>query len=337
MTDSPIQPNSDQVACGIVFLDKASGWTSRKAVNEVSRLFSDAGKKRIKAGHAGTLDPLATGMLPILIGEATRFSSVGIDADKTYRVTFDLSFQTDTLDMEGEVIARYDALPGQAEIDAVLPQFSGDIEQRPPAYSAIHVNGRRAHEIMRDGGEVELPARPVSIHKLTLISFVAPLLTLEVHCSKGTYIRSLANDIGASLHVGGCVTELRRLSTAGWPEAVMVDFDQLQSAPQMCLLPLPQWLRHLPALVLPQADARRFAQGQRIQLEQQVEPGEDGTVVVFCAARGEIPQADLKKTITLDDSMILGTGRVKQGISRMVLHPERVLPSAQQRIDASAT
>ncbi|MDX8392140.1 MAG: tRNA pseudouridine(55) synthase TruB [Mariprofundaceae bacterium] len=317
-------------ACGIVFLDKPHGWTSRKAVNEVARLFSGAGKntsggkKRVKAGHAGTLDPLATGMLPILIGEATRFSSVGLDADKTYRVTLDMSLQTDTLDGEGEVVSRHDTLPNLAEIEAILPRFRGDIEQQPPAYSAIHVNGKRAHEIARAGGEVELDARPVTIHELQLISFNSPSLSLQVRCSKGTYIRSLARDIGAVLDVGGCVTELRRLSTAGWPQAVMADFEQLQADPYACLLPLAQWLRHLTPLDLTRQDALRFAHGQRIQLDQLVEQGEAGEVVVFYAEDGAGPE----------NSVFLGTGSIKPGMQRMVLHPVRVLPSALQRLDA---
>ncbi len=325
MAESLSESNRLQPACGIVFLDKPRGWTSRQAVNEISRLFPGAGKKRVKAGHAGTLDPLATGMLPILIGEATRFSGIGLDADKTYRVTLDLSLQTDTLDGEGEVVSRYDSLPDLAAIEAVLPRFSGDIEQQPPAYSAIHVNGKRAHEIMRQGGEVELAARPVSIFELQLLDFDSPLLSLQVRCSKGTYIRSLALDIGAALQVGGCVRELRRLSTAGWPEVVMTNFEQLQADPYACLLPLAQWLRHLPPLVLPLENARRFAHGQRIQLDQAAEQGEQGDVAVFYA------HADAPVT---ENSMFLGTGSVKPGMHRMVLHPARVLPSSLQRLDA---
>jgi len=306
-------------ACGVVFLDKPIGWTSRQAVNEVARLFSVKGRKRIKAGHAGTLDPLATGMLPIMVGEATRYSGVGIDADKTYRVSFDLSYQTDTLDAEGEVSGRFDVDAKLADVQAVLPQFTGDIEQQPPSYSAIHVAGERAHEIMRRGGRVDLPRRPVCVRALKIISFESPVLTLEVHCSKGTYVRSLARDIGGSLGLGGCVTALRRLSTAGWPEVVMVAFAQLADQPGACLLALPQWLRHLPRLRLKAQDALRYAQGQRIQLSR----GDDGEVAVFCAA---LPPA------SSEDDVLLGTGVIRPGLERMILHPERVLPSALPRL-----
>ena len=305
----------------MVFLDKPAGWSSRKAVNEVARLFSAPGKKRIKAGHAGTLDPLATGMLPILIGEATRFSDIGLDADKRYRVSMDLSFQTDTLDAEGAVVSCFDALPQLSDIERVLPDFRGEIMQRPPQYSAIHVDGKRAHEIMREGGEVELPPRPVTIHELLLLEYRPPLLTLEVACSKGTYVRSLARDIGAALGAGGCVTALRRLSTAGWPEPLMVSFQALQSDPPACLLPLARWLRHLPVLSLSRADALRFAQGQRIQLAAEVAEGEVGVFLadeISDEAAGERP--------------FLGTGEVKSGLRRMVLHPGKVLPSALQRL-----
>jgi len=315
LQQSSVDSSLPQEASGVVFLDKPIGWTSRQAVNEVARLYSVKGRKMIKAGHAGTLDPLATGMLPIMVGEATRFSGVGINADKSYRFTCDLSFQTDTLDAEGEVTERFDVAITPADIEKTVKRFTGDIEQQPPSYSAIHVNGERAHDIMRKGGEVELPTRPVRIHSLKLISFESPLLTLEVHCSKGTYVRSLARDIGLALGVGGCVTVLRRLSTAGWPEVVMVGFDQLKAAPEACLLPLPQWLRHLPRLKLQQADALRYAQGQRIQLSR----GNEGEYAVFCAADPSTPDAE---------PLLLSTGIIKPGIQRMILHPLRVLPSA---------
>jgi len=308
-------------ACGVVFLDKPAGWTSRKAVNEVARLYSAPGSKLIKAGHAGTLDPLATGMLPIMVGEATRYSGVGIDADKSYRFTFDLSYQTDTLDAEGKEIGRFDVAIEQAAIEKVIERFTGDIEQQPPSYSAIHVDGKRAHEIMREGGEVDLPTRPVKIHSLKLVAWEAPLLTMEVHCSKGTYVRSLARDIGAGLGAGGCVTVLRRLSTAGWPEVVMVTFEQLKAQPEACLLPLPQWLRHLPRLKLQPTDALRYAQGQRIQLSR----GDEGEYAVFCAADPATPDAE---------PLLLGTGTIKPGVQRMILHPLKVLPSALPRLSA---
>lgn len=273
-------------------------------------LFSQAGEKRIKAGHAGTLDPLATGMLPILIGEATRFSAVGLDANKTYDVTMDLSYQTDTLDAEGEIAAHFDAQFKREDIQGILPHFTGELAQIPPAYSAIHVAGERAHEIARSGGEVMLAARPIVIHTLELIDVDCPLLSLRVCCSKGSYIRSLARDIGIRLGMGGCVTVLRRVSTGGWSAAMMLSFDAIMEQREACVLPLEQWLRHLPPIHLQETDARRFAQGQRIQMDNETQ----GEVTVFFEER------------------LIGTGMMQQGMYRMVLHPKKGLVSAQQRL-----
>jgi len=299
--------------CGIVFLDKPVGWTSRKAVNEVSRLFSQAGQKRIKAGHGGTLDPLATGMLPILLGDATRFAEMGLNAEKSYRVSFDLSYQTDTLDREGETIATFDAVVSPEQFEAVLPAFRGPVEQVPPIYSAIRINGKRAHDLARKGQDVEMKARAVTILELKLVSFDFPLVTLEVSCSKGTYIRSLARDIGEALGTGGCVTELRRLSTGGWPEAMMVTPEKLHEDKEACLLPLGQWLRDFRRLELTDDDIKRFLQGQRIQIRNTRADTNEELVAVFA---GDI---------------VLGTGQLKAGMRHMVLHPARILPSAQKR------
>jgi len=268
------------------------------------------GKKRIKAGHAGTLDPLATGMLVVLLGEATRFSAVGLDADKTYEVTMDLSYQTDTLDAEGEITARFDMQAIQENVEDILPQFTGKMEQMPPAFSAIHVNGQRAHEIARKGGKVTLAARPVEIHTLRLIDFSFPLVTLHVCCSKGTYIRSLTRDIGGYLGMGGCVTALRRTSTGGWPETMMLSFDKVAERREACILPLRHWLRHLPQIQLGKSEALRFIQGQRIQMDSEVQ---DEVAVFF-------------------EDTLLGTATMKAGMYRMVLHPTRILPSAQRRL-----
>ncbi|MDQ6967666.1 MAG: tRNA pseudouridine(55) synthase TruB [Mariprofundaceae bacterium] len=292
---------------GVVFLDKPLGWTSRRAVNEVIRIFSEAGKKRVKAGHAGTLDPLATGMLPILLGDATRFSELGLNADKRYTVTFDLSYQTDTLDCEGEVIARFENMVDRQALMDVLSLFQGKQQQIPPIYSAIRVDGKRAHAMARKGESVVLKARDICIHKLELLSFDFPYVSLDVLCSKGTYIRSLARDIGEKLDMGGCVTALRRTSTGGWSESMLVTEDCLKEAKQQAVLPLRQWLRDFPSCELNKDDAWRFLNGQRIQLEQKTE----GTVAVIC------------------NELLLGTGELKPGMHRMVLHPLRILPSSQ--------
>lgn len=299
--------------CGILFLDKPEGWTSRKAVNVAAAAFSTPGKKRIKAGHAGTLDPLATGMLPILIGDATRFAEMGLNAEKCYRVTFDLSYQTDTLDREGEVCGRFEGATELSELETALDRFRGEIDQTPPAYSAIRINGKRAHELVRKGEQVEMQSRRVTILELQLIEFADPLVTLEVRCSKGTYIRSLARDIGEALGRGGCVTMLRRLSTGGWPAAMMVSVEQLDADANGCLLPLSQWLRDMQTVQLSTDDARRFLQGQRIQLRDTNSDDEPCEAAVF------------------EGETLLGSGTLESGMRHMVLHPARILPSVQRR------
>ncbi len=295
---------------GVLFLDKPPGWSSRRAVNEVVRLFTPAGAKKIKAGHAGTLDPLATGMLPILLGEATRFAGMGLNAEKSYRFTLDLSYQTDTLDCEGEVIAKFDGTVSEARLHDTIREFVGEQQQVPPIYSAIRVDGKRAHDLARRGREVEMSARPVTIHELELLRFEFPLVSLKVTCSKGTYVRSLARDMGRSLGMGGCVTALRRLSTGGWPEAVMVDMDELLMKREASVVPLASWLRELPDVHLGEADGRRFLQGQRIQVGDSLQ----GHVKVFAG------------------HCLLGTAELKPGMKRMVLHPSRILPSAQEKL-----
>ena len=295
---------------GILFLDKPLGWTSRRAVNEVIRLFTPGGSKKIKAGHAGTLDPLATGMLPILLGDATRFAELGLNAEKMYQFTLDLSYQTDSLDCEGEVTARFSETIDEKALHKIIENFIGEQEQMPPIYSAIRVDGKRAHELARKGKDVTLKARPITIHQLELIHFDFPKATLRVSCSKGTYVRSLARDIGEKMAMGGCVIELRRLSTGGWPEAMMVSIEDAAQKKEASLLPLATWLREFPDLNLSHDEGRRFLQGQRIQ----VSDTRSGSVKVFA------------------DDELLGTAELKQGMKCMVLHPSRILPSAQEKL-----
>ncbi len=249
-------------------------------------------------------------MLPVLLGEATRFSAMGLDADKTYEVTMDLSYQTDTLDAEGETTARFNMQAKQKDVEGILPHFTGTLAQTPPAYSAIHVNGQRAYKIARKGRRVVLAARPVQIRALQLIHFSFPEVVLRVCCSKGTYVRSLTRDIGIRMGMGGCVTALRRLSTGDWPEAMMLPLYEVAKQREACVLSLQQWLRHLPKILLQRAEAQRFAQGQRIQMDN----GTQGEVAV------------------LFEHILLGTGMMQPGMYRMVLHPKRGIPSAQQRL-----
>lgn len=293
--------------CGVIFLDKPAGWTSRRAVNEMVRRFSGSGKK-IRAGHAGTLDPLATGMLPIFLGEATRFASYGLDGDKSYEFTVDFSRQTDTLDCEGQVVSRHDCSGlDVVEVRQAIDSVKRSVVQIPPAYSAIRIEGKRAYEMARRGKTPDLAPRPVRIHELRLLHADGPRGRFFVRCSKGTYVRALARDLGALLGLGGCVTELRRIGVGCWPASVMCPPEKADDA---CLLPVEQWLQHLPSISLTLALGKRFVQGQRIPLQH----GEKGEVRVYC------------------DDMFLGTGQLRNGMGPMVLHPSKVLPSAIHRL-----
>jgi len=299
--------------CGVLFLDKPKGWTSRQAVNHVIRLFAQPHQKnrkqRPKAGHTGTLDPLATGMLPILLGDATRFSNMGLSADKSYEVSFDLAMQTDTLDLEGKVIQTFTGVEVSSDmLQLVLKKFSGCLQQIPPVYSAIRVDGKRSHAMARQGEAVELQPRAVEIKSIELLQHEGSQITLAVDCSKGTYIRSLARDIGAELGYGGCVTMLRRISSGGWSAQMMVSLEELEEKKEACILPLQVWLRNLPQIQLEEADAKRFVQGQRLSKLCDV-----ANEAVCC--------------IHYDD-LVLGTAIYNQG--KVVLQPERVLPSSQE-------
>ena len=254
-------------------------------------------------------------MLPILLGDATRFAEMGLQAEKSYQISFDLSYQTDTLDCEGEVTASFEDTASVAQLEAVLPEFRGAITQIPPIYSAIRIDGKRAHDLARQGRHVEMKSREVSIHALELLSFEYPLVSLDVTCSKGTYMRSLARDIGAALGLGGCVTALRRVSTGGWPEAMMVSMDRLLEQQHGCVVSLEQWLREFERLDLPADEAKRFLHGQRIQLK----------------ATAIDTAADEKSVAVFADDAVIGTGTLKAGLRHMVLHPARILPSAQKR------
>ena len=304
MNALPHQPGAH--TSGVILLDKPAGWTSRRAVNAVSRLFG-----RVKAGHAGTLDPLATGMLPVLLGEATRFAALGLSAEKSYEVSIDLARQTDTLDAEGEETARFDVRAEEADLVRALDSLRGDQQQLPPAFSAIRVDGRRAHELARRGEAPDMKPRRISIPEIRLAEWNSPVARVFVRCSKGTYIRALARDLGLKIGAGGCVSALRRLSCGRWPDSMMVDFGTLERRREAAVLSQREWLKHLPRLDLDAALARRLVQGQRLPV------GDDraeGVHAVFCVDR------------------LLGTGIIRPGVSGFVLHPDRILPSAQERI-----
>jgi tRNA pseudouridine55 synthase len=254
---------------GIILLDKATGLSSNAALQEVKRLFNAN-----KAGHTGSLDPLASGMLPICLGEATKVSAFLLDADKRYRVRCRLGVRTTTADAEGEIIEErsVDGITA-ASIAAVLPRFTGQIEQIPPMYSALKHQGQRLYHLARQGIEVDRQPRTLFIHELLLLGLENGECTLDVHCSKGTYVRTLAEDIGAALGCGAHVSALRRTGLGPYQENQMLTLDQLiaigtdgYAALDAALLPIETALLHWPEVNL-SADAAFFlGQGQAVQV-----------------------------------------------------------------------
>ena len=255
---------------GVFLLDKPQGMSSNDIMQKVKRIF-----QANKAGHTGALDPLATGMLPICLGEATKFSQFLLDADKRYLVTAKLGERTDTSDAEGQIVETRDVKVKTPEILTALEQFRGDILQVPTMFSALKHNGKPLYEYARQGITVEREARPITIFELNFIEYNAPYLTLEVHCSKGTYIRTLVDDLGEVLGCGAHVTMLRRTAVADYPTEKMLDWNALQSlAAQQdlslldaLLLPMDTAVAKLPTLTLNESQAQGIGFGQRIKFD----------------------------------------------------------------------
>ena len=255
---------------GVFLLDKPQGMSSNDIMQKVKRIF-----QANKAGHTGALDPLATGMLPICLGEATKFSQFLLDADKRYLVTAKLGERTDTSDAEGQIVETRDVNVKTSEILTALEQFRGDILQVPTMFSALKYNGKPLYEYARQGITVEREARPITIFELNFIEYNAPYLTLEVHCSKGTYIRTLVDDLGEALGCGAHVTMLRRTAVADYPTEKMLDWHALQSLaePQdlslldALLLPMDTAVAKLPALTLNESQTQGIGFGQRIKFD----------------------------------------------------------------------
>ena len=259
---------------GWIILDKPVGLGSTQAVAAVKRNLRAAGYgKSVKVGHGGTLDPLASGVLPIAVGEATKLCGRMLDASKAYAFTVAFGAETDTLDLEGAVIAECAERPSRATLDAVLTQFTGPIEQVPPAYSAIKVDGRRAYDRARAGEVVEMKTRAVTVHSLIVQEDDGPSeadlasITLIAHVSKGTYIRSMARDIARAAGSRGHVTMLRRLRAGPFALAQAISLDKLNEAGngagfENILLPLEAGLDDIPALDLDPEQARAVRQGR---------------------------------------------------------------------------
>ncbi|MBA3896190.1 MAG: tRNA pseudouridine(55) synthase TruB [Sphingomonadaceae bacterium] len=275
---------------GWIILDKPIGLGSTTAVSAVKRILREAGEPKTRVGHGGTLDPLASGVLPIALGEATKLAGRMLDATKAYDFTITFGAETDTLDAEGVVTATSEARPTLEEIAAVLPRFTGEIEQAPPAYSALKVGGKRAYALARAGGEVVLKSRCITIHSLTPqpnpshsgegLGGSKPLpfrgevgmgnideITLSAHVSKGTYIRSLAHDIARALGTVGHVTMLRRTRAGpfGLHQAISLDFLMEKAkgrALEDVILPLTAGLDDIPALSVSPAEAAMLRKGR---------------------------------------------------------------------------
>ena len=255
---------------GVFLLDKPQGMSSNDIMQKVKRIF-----QANKAGHTGALDPLATGMLPICLGEATKFSQFLLDADKRYLVTAKLGERTDTSDAEGQIVETRDVNVKIPEILTALEQFRGDILQMPTMFSALKHNGKPLYEYARQGITVEREARPITIFELNFIEYNAPYLTLEVHCSKGTYIRTLVDDLGEVLGCGAHVTMLRRTAVADYPTEKILDWHSLQSLAEQqdlalldaLLLPMDTAVAKLPALTLNENQTQGIGFGQRIKFD----------------------------------------------------------------------
>ena len=255
---------------GVFLLDKPQGMSSNDIMQKVKRIF-----QANKAGHTGALDPLATGMLPICLGEATKFSQFLLDADKRYLVTAKLGERTDTSDAEGQIVETRDVNVKTPDILTALEQFRGNILQVPTMFSALKYNGKPLYEYARQGITVEREARPITIFELNFIKYNAPYLTLEVHCSKGTYIRTLVDDLGEALGCGAHVTMLRRTAVADYPTEKMLDWHTLQSLAEQqdlalldaLLLPMDTAVAKLPALTLNESQTQGIGFGQRVKFD----------------------------------------------------------------------
>jgi tRNA pseudouridine55 synthase len=250
---------------GWLVLDKPTGMTSTQAVGAVRRIFSAQ-----KAGHAGTLDPLATGILPIALGEATKTVPYAVDGQKQYRFTVRWGVETDTDDAEGRAVAASDARPARAAIEALLPGFTGAILQTPPAFSAVKIDGERAYDLARAGETVELEARPVHIDALELVDRPDDdTAVFAAECGKGTYVRALARDIGRALGCRGHVIALRRTRVGAFAEADAVTMDVLRAAaeagaPLGLLRPVETALADLAVLRVSREDTVRLLRGQPV-------------------------------------------------------------------------
>ena len=254
---------------GVLLLDKPQGMTSNDVLQKVKRIFNAK-----KAGHTGALDPLATGMLPICFGEATKFSQYLLDSDKHYRVIAKLGERTDTSDADGQVICTKPVNITQTQIDEVLSHFRGDILQVPTMFSALKYQGKPLYEYARQGIVIEREARPITVYENQFIQydFAKQELTLEIHCSKGTYIRTIIDDLGELLGCGAHVIYLRRLQVSNYPVDKMISLDELQniSEKEPLLMPVDSPLQASRKVVLSESQGKDILLGRTVTVESSV-------------------------------------------------------------------
>jgi tRNA pseudouridine55 synthase len=289
---------------GWLILDKSAGQTSTQALGTVKRMFDAQ-----KAGHAGTLDPLATGILPIAFGEATKTVSFVVDGAKAYRFVVRWGAETRTDDSEGEIVRTNPSRPTRAEIEALLPAFTGEIMQTPPQFSAVKIDGNRAYDLAREGEHVPIEPRPVVIDSLDLVDMPdADGAVFEAECGKGTYVRAIARDIGRALGCLGHVIELRRTQVGPYSEDDAVSIDDLRQlveaegpdAVLRLLQPIETALDDVPALAVSQQDAALLARGQSVLIRGRDAPIISGPIYATVKGRiialGEVEKGELHPT-----------------------------------------
>lgn len=265
-----------QIVSGVLLLDKPNGISSYAALTQAKRLFMSPKFDSKKAGHTGTLDPMATGILPICFGDATKFSSFGLDADKGYTAIIKLGEKTDTGDKEGQIIAQKDVpVFEQSELDKLAVSLMGEQMQTPPMYSALKKDGKKLYEYAREGIEIERQPRPIVIHHLALNKLSSDEITLDVICSKGTYVRVLGETVAERLGTVGHLTALHRTSTGGFDVADAISLDDLAdlSLDERLgrLLPTDVMLGHLPMLRLTMDETARIKMGQRLNVKDRLD------------------------------------------------------------------
>ena len=273
------------MACGLFLLYKEQGMTSQTAVKRVSRLFGGE-----KTGHTGTLDPLAEGVLPVLVGRAVKASEFLLTGEKEYIAHLRLGVRSDTEDITGNLTPSNVPLPSKCEVFSVLDRFRGEILQTPPMYSALKVGGKKLCDLARAGKEIERERRPVTVYRLDAEQLSDEEYRLSVHCSKGTYIRTLCADIGEALGTGGVMTRLLRAEAAGYPLERCMTLSQLEETPpeerEGLLIPLPEIFKDFPRVTLPPFFARLALSGAPIYQKKIGTSFDDGSVVALYDSLG---------------------------------------------------